>query len=410
MRPLCSPEVISAGPDVPRFSVVVPTRDRPDLLDFCLAGIAAQTFEDVEVIVSDNPTERPARAVFDRWKRAGWQYLRPDEELAMHENFERACAAATGEYVAVVIDKTVLQPSALTVADAALAAEPEADIVSWRNEGYNPVDEGRRLGRGRFRPTGEAVAPTTYEPRAELRTRFENATRRGVDPVHYVRAKIVFGAYSRRLLERIGEWTGRVFHPLAPDYTSMVPACVFAKKALDVGRPLLVSYNSVRSNGRRQGVDPLHARRFIETADPAIIEKLPIPGLYTSSHNVVAYDLVSSAARCPAGTTPALDFGNLLRRAREDLAGVAWVDPAERDAQYAVLEAAERQADISPPLPELPAGRRTREVVAALLARMPPVERLAYRATRRTSPTPPTYDSPVDAARAADRFYGASSG
>jgi hypothetical protein len=390
---------------VPRFSVVVPTRDRPDLLDFCLAGIAVQTFADLEVVVSDNPTERPARAVFDRWARPGWRYLRLDEPLAMHDNFERACAAASGDYVAVVIDKTVLHPSALTVAHDALAAQPGAEIVSWRNEGYDPVDEGRRLGEGRFRPTGVTAAATLYDPREELRNRFANATRRGVDPVHYVRGKIVFGAYSRRLLDRIRERTGRVFHPLAPDYTSMVPACVLAEQALDVGRPLLLSYNSVRSNGRRQGVDPVHARRFIEAAEPAIIDALPIPGLYTSSHNVVAYDLVSSAARCPAGTTPQLDHGNLLRRAREDLDGVAWVDPAERASQYSILEEAERRAGTSPAPTEQPAARTPGEVFAALLARVPAVERLAYSATGRTSPTPPTYASPVEAARAADRFY-----
>jgi glycosyltransferase involved in cell wall biosynthesis len=48
------------------FSVIVPTRDRPDLLEFCLESLAAQTFGDVEVIVSDNPTKLPAGAVFNR--------------------------------------------------------------------------------------------------------------------------------------------------------------------------------------------------------------------------------------------------------------------------------------------------------------------------------------------------------
>ncbi len=63
---------------MPRFSVVVPTRDRPDLLAFCLQSLAAQTFADVEVVVADNPTTAPAREVFDRWARPGWRYIRPD--------------------------------------------------------------------------------------------------------------------------------------------------------------------------------------------------------------------------------------------------------------------------------------------------------------------------------------------
>ena len=40
----------------------------------------------------------------------------------MHDNFESGVDAASGDYVAVVIDKTVLHPSALEVADRALDA------------------------------------------------------------------------------------------------------------------------------------------------------------------------------------------------------------------------------------------------------------------------------------------------
>jgi hypothetical protein len=326
----------------------------------------------------------------------------------MHDNFERGCAAARGEYVAVVIDKTVLHPSALAVVHTALERDPGVDIVSWRNEGYNPIDETRAPGRGRFRAAGVAVQPALYDPQEELRRRFENSVRRGVDEVAYVRGKIVFGAYSDTLLERIRAAAGRVFHPLAPDYTSMVPACLLAGQALDIGRPLLVSYNSVRSNGRRQGIDPVHARRFIETADPAIIDALPIPRLYTSMHNVVAYDLVSAAARCAPGTPPAppLDVANLIRRAREDLALVAWRDEAERASQYAILKDAEARAGVEP---EPDAGlvrRGPRELVAELLSHVPALERLTYRAAGRPSPTVPTFASPVEAADAADRFYG----
>ena len=382
---------------MPRFSVVVPTRDRPDLLDFCLEGLAGQTFADFEVVVSDNPTNMPARAVFDRWARPGWRYVSPERPVPMHENFERGCTEASGDYVAVVIDKTVLHPSALEVADRALRAEPAADIVSWWNEGYHPVDELNDLRTGRFLPTATIAEATVYEPAAELTERFANETRRGADPVHYVRGKIVFGAYSRLLLDRIRGLAGRVFHPLAPDYTAMVPACVLSNGAVDVGRPLLVSYNSRRSNGRLQSTDPRHARRFIEAVDPAIVDALPIPGLYTSMHNVVGYDLVSSAERCPLGSTPPLDFANLLRRAREDLDGVLWNDRAERSSQYAILEAMEARLGI---VPAAPAPRHP-------LAELRTARRLARWVTRWRSA--PTYVSPNEAARAADLHYAKAS-
>jgi glycosyl transferase family 2 len=378
---------------MPSFSVVVPTRDRPDLLEFCLTSVAGQTYGDFEVVVADNPVHAPAREVFERHAGPGWRYVRPNEPVAMHDNFERGCAAASGDFVAVVIDKTVLLPSALELAARALEHDPEVDIVSWWNEGYNPVDEAADPERGTFLPCATIVGPERYDPLAELAKRMANRERRGVDHVHYARGKIVFGAYSRALLDRIAEQTGRVFYPLAPDYTSMVPACVLAHGALDLGRPLLVSYNSSRSNGRQQSLDPAYARAFIEAIDPAIVEDLPIPRLYSSQHNVVGYDLVSSGARCPAGSVPEFDPLNLVRRAREDLAAVAWPDEEERAAQYALLDAEEQRLGVTPAEPRQ--GR-------------PPLGELArgFLAARR-APEARAYPTPLAAAREADRFYAA---
>jgi hypothetical protein len=270
--------------------------------------------------------------------------------------------------------------------------------VTWWNEGYDPLDEARDIGKGVFRPGATATAPAAYDARAELAVRFANATRRGLDPVNYVRGKIVFGAYSAELLDRIRKHTGRLFHPLAPDYTAMVPASVLSRGSIDVGRPLLVSYNSRRSNGRLQSLDPAYARRFVEAADPAIIDALPIPGLYASTHNVVAYDLASAAARCPRGTTPTLDLANLARRAREDLDAVAWTDPSERAAQYAILGAAEHRAGVIPEPSKGPS--EVRRLLGKTVAH-------ARALTKRSvEPPPPTYESPVEAARVADRHYG----
>jgi hypothetical protein len=376
---------------MPRFSVVVPTRDRPDLLAFCLQSLAEQTFDDLEVIVADNPVNAPAREVFDRWARDRWRYVNPGKPFAMHENFELACAKATGEFVAVVIDKTILHPSALQHAARALEGRPEVDIVTWWNEGYHPLDEEREPGLGQFLAAAAPVEVSLYDPMTELARRFENAEPRGRDAVHYVRGKIVFGAYSRRLLDRIRNQAGQLFHPLAPDYTSMVPACVLADAAVDLGRPLLVSYNSARSNGRRQATDSRHARHFVESLDPAIVDALPVPGLYASPHNVVAYDLVSSAVRCPKGSTPSLNMPNLLRRAREDLAAMSWADPGDRVAQYALLQRAEQEHGVEP--------QQARKRVRVDLWRF------ATSVIGSRLRGPDTYASPVEAARVADRHY-----
>ena len=89
-------------------------------------------------------------------------------------------------------------------------------------------------------------------------------------------------------------------------------------------------------------------------------------------HNVVAYDLVSAAARLPPGRRPQLDLPNLVRRAREDLDGVAWTAPGEREAQLALLRDAELRYGIDRGAAPAPERQSARAKAAGLLARVPP--------------------------------------
>jgi len=99
-------------------------------------------------------------------------------------------------------------------------------------------------------------------------------------------------------------------------------------------------------------------------------------------HNIVAYDLVTSAARLPAASTPELDRTNLVRRAREDLDLVSWPDRAERAEQYAIVEPRKRGLGVEPGPAAREAEGGVRATVAAMLEHTPRLERLVYRANR----------------------------
>ncbi|MYW00114.1 glycosyltransferase, partial [Streptomyces sp. SID3343] len=94
----------------PRVSVVVATRERPDLLAVCLGTLHRQTHPDVEVIVVDNAptTDRTASVV--RGGRSGLvRYVRePRAGLAVAHN--RGIAEAGGELVAFTDDDVLADP------------------------------------------------------------------------------------------------------------------------------------------------------------------------------------------------------------------------------------------------------------------------------------------------------------
>jgi hypothetical protein len=168
--------------------------------------------------------------------------------------------------------------------------------------------------------------------------------RRGTERGEYYRAKICFGIYRRDVLETLRAHAGRVFPPISPDYTSRILALALMPSFLDLGAALQLSFVSQTSNGARVDRDPRWARQFLDAIDPQLVDQLPIPGLFASQHNVVAYDY--RLAKLHAEMSVPLD--SLCRRAREDLDQIApWPNRALRREQVQLLTAAEREAGLS---------------------------------------------------------------
>jgi GT2 family glycosyltransferase len=97
-------------PAVPACSVVVSTRDRPDVLVRCLESVREQEPPPVELIVVDSaPRHRDAREVAERF---GAGYLRLHRRgLSRARN--RGCGVARGQVVVFLDDDLILQPGCL---------------------------------------------------------------------------------------------------------------------------------------------------------------------------------------------------------------------------------------------------------------------------------------------------------
>jgi hypothetical protein len=386
--------------DRPLLSIVVPTRDRPDFLRWCLNAATAQTDGDYEVVVCDNAVSTPVADIVDAVGDARLRYLPPEQPLSMIDNWERAVAAARGEYVAVLTDKMALGPGAVATVRAASDADPE--VLAWSNSAYQPIDESRGLGPGYF-VAARSSEPGEFSLRAALERRLSFAVRRDRQGVDYFRGKIVFGAFRRDLLERIRERAGRVFHPIAPDYSSMAAAAVVGDRGLDVGRPLVVSFETARSNGKRQVGDLQHARAFLQETDPSgrIIDRLPIPGVYASMHNLVAFDMVNASRATGSDlAAQALNLSNLADRAAEDLLLVRWRGGEarrERARQTELLAEWRRAHGLRSVDPSF--RTRLNELARGAVAASGPVQRLALKAQGRA---PRRYDDIVEAAAACE--------
>lgn len=330
------------GSAKPYFSIVVPTRNRPDLVTYPLTSLREQTFTDFEVILCDNHTGQPCKHVFDRHADERFRYVVPETPLNMQDNWDFACSHARGEYVAVLMDKTVFRPRSLEIAAETLGKMP-ADLISWWDEAYRLTNESSSYGMGTYTPLHQARPAAYFDAHQELIRRYKVDVRRGWEGNHYYLGKINFGAYRRTLLERIRKRLGRVFFPIAPDYTSMLAALALCESSVDLGQPLRMAIHSVVGNGFMSR-KPENFIKFLRSADPTgeLLASLPLPGIFVAVHNTVACDYVTMKQRLSEEMADVeLDKANLAIRVREDLeTQVCWPDDALRRQQYRFWESA----------------------------------------------------------------------
>lgn len=228
----------------PRFSVIVPTRNRPETLRHSLETCLNQDFDDYEILVCDNSDPEPAAKVAEIVAGASSprvRYLAPERPLAMSANWERALGGAHGEYVTVLGDDDGLMPYALRELDR-LASRTGSKAMRWQRGIYTwPTigieDEANLLIITLARTVKEV------EGRAQIAKvmRFED----GTDSL----PMIYCSAIHRDLIAQHREAIGRVFLNVYPDIYSGFAFGYLAGSYLSISTPMNIAGLSHASNG-----------------------------------------------------------------------------------------------------------------------------------------------------------------
>lgn len=111
--------------NIPLFSVIIPTHNRPELLSEALASIAAQTITDWQAIIVDD-CSNPAVDEQDIQSRFGnkFQVLRHTTPQGGSVAKNTGLNAATGKYIAFLDDDDLFAPTYLEHAFETLEANP----------------------------------------------------------------------------------------------------------------------------------------------------------------------------------------------------------------------------------------------------------------------------------------------
>jgi hypothetical protein len=316
--------------DRPRFSVVIPTRERAGTLRHSLRTCLEQDFDDYEVVVSDNCSSPATRQVVDECGSARVRYIRSDRPLAMSASWELAVGAARGEYVTVLGDDDGLMPYALRELDH-LIGQSGRPVVHWCRGVYTwpdmaipedanllrvPLDRWARERDGRE----QIAAAGRYEIGADLLPMIYNAV------IH------------RDLIDRHRDVAGRVFPNLYPDVYSGFAFAHLAGTYLSVGVPMNVAGLSGKSNGvsvlQVKGSNPI-ADEFARLHDEAGFRPHPtMPSVNLMPVHVADCYQFAKDLLFPDDSELSLDRRAFALRL---LASIPSTDPAERAAARAAV-------------------------------------------------------------------------
>jgi len=247
----------------PRFSIVIPTRNRADELHHTLRTCLGQVLRDpgrdtFEVIVGDNDSSEDVRGVVEAFGSPLIRYVRTAGYLPMVRSWEFSVAQAQGDYVGIVCtDDALLLNGLQTISDAIAASG--APVVTYQHAYYYWPSYARAELRRRLLvpafvfPEGPQDASVLIDE--SLRT------------LHYGRLPCFLNSFCHRdVLDEARTRAGTLFGSLCPDVYSGFLLAAVAGRVHVLPRIAGVGGVSGASTGGTAQLDPLGAatRAFID--------------------------------------------------------------------------------------------------------------------------------------------------
>src|SRR5215212_7651674 len=97
----------------PRFSIVIPTYNRADLVGYTIQSVLRQTFADFEIIVCDNCSTDNTAEVARQHDDARVKYVKTPRHMVIADNWEFGRSHASGDLIIMLGDDDALLSSAL---------------------------------------------------------------------------------------------------------------------------------------------------------------------------------------------------------------------------------------------------------------------------------------------------------
>ncbi len=232
-----------------KFSVLLPTRNRLELLRYAIESVRRQDFADWEIVISDNASDEDIAGHVRSLGDARIRYARTESFVPVTDNWNNALATSTGDYVVMLGDDDCLMPGYFSTLRGLIEERGAPDLVyhSALLYAYPGVMPG--FPDGFVQPYGYAgFLQNAHEPFWLEHATALKCVRDAMDFRVTYGFNMQFALVSRRLIDALRD-KGPFFQSPYPDYYAMNAALLKAGRILVCPQALVTIGVSPKSFG-----------------------------------------------------------------------------------------------------------------------------------------------------------------
>lgn len=267
-----------------KFSVLLPTRNRLELLRFAIETVRRQDYDDWEIVVSDNASQEDVRGFIESIADDRIIYVRSEVPIPVTDNWNLALSHCTGDYIIMLGDDDGLLPGYFVSARQLIEAHKHPEVLYTAALLYAYPGVLPNVPEGFLR---------SYEDRSIFEGRKDSFLLKKEDAQKYVDASLNFRVeydynmqfflVSKNAVERLRRH-GAFYQSPYPDYYAANALLHLSPSILVVPTPMVVIGISPKSFGyyyfndkESAGTDFLSNLR-VEHQNLAQLDSVLLPG------------------------------------------------------------------------------------------------------------------------------------
>jgi glycosyltransferase involved in cell wall biosynthesis len=223
----------------PRFSVLIPTFNRSELFPYTVNSILNQTFEDFEIVLSDNFSSDDTREIAQQFKDPRFKYVRTPRHFTIADSCEFVRRQAAGRSLILLSDDDALVNSALE----RFAAETEdcdtnlvfSSVAEYRDITY-PGPDRNSASCPPFSGSTSVISPDEIvRPLFSLKLKFS------MHPSAFI--------FPKKIADYVEGRTGRFFWTNGVEYSAWPITALLAGRIVHIDLPLAILGRTGKSWG-----------------------------------------------------------------------------------------------------------------------------------------------------------------